>query len=89
MKQLGMLLAAVALAAAAWWWFTTEMPRRERERQAAAEAAAIQAERANALYRWRDDAGNLQITQDPPKGRHYERISKTPREGIEVRGSGD
>ena len=86
MKQLGMLLAAVALAAAAWWWFTTEMPRRERERQAAAEAAAIQAERANALYRWRDDAGNLHVTQEPPAARKYERISRTPEEGIVVDG---
>ena len=87
MKQLGMLLAAVALAAAAWWWVTTEMPRRERERQAAAEAAAIQAERANALYRWRDDAGNLQVTEEPPKGRRYERISRTPQDGMAVDGA--
>ena len=85
MKQLGMLLAAVALAAAAWWWFTTEMPRRERERQAAAEAAAIQAERANALYRWRDDAGNLQVTDaPPPKGRKFERVALQPEPGIKV-----
>ena len=81
-----MLLAAVALAAAAWWWFTTEMPRRERERQAAAEVATIQAERANALYRWRDDAGNLHVTDDPPKDRRYERIRRTPEDGITVDG---
>ncbi len=89
MKQLGMLLLAVALAAAAWWWFTVGMPQRTQQREAATEAAAIQARRADTLYRWRDDTGNLQITQDPPKDRHYERISKTPREGIEVRGSGE
>lgn len=86
MKQLGMLLAAVALAAAAWWWFTTEMPRREHERRAAAEAAAIQAQRANTLYRWRDEAGNLHVTDEPPKGRRYERISRTPQDGIAVDG---
>lgn len=89
MRTLGAVLFAAALAVAAWWWFTREMPRRAQQREAAAEAAAIQARRADTLYRWRDDAGNLQITQDPPKGRHYERISKTPREGIEVHGSGD
>lgn len=82
-----MLALAVALGAAAWWWFTREMPRREHERAVAAEAAAKQAERANALYRWRDAAGNLQVTQDPPKGRKYERISRTPQDGIEVQGS--
>ena len=82
-----MLLLAVALSAAAWWWFTSEMPRRERERAAAAEAAAQQAERADSLYRWRDAAGNLQITEDPPAGRKYERISRTPQDGIEVDGA--
>lgn len=84
-----MLLLAVALGAAAWWWFSSEMPRRERERAIAAEAAARQAERANSLYRWRDAAGNLQITEVPPKGRKYERISRTPQDGIEVSGNRD
>jgi hypothetical protein len=28
----------------------------------------------------------LQITEQPPKGRKYERIDKTPRKGIEVHG---
>ena len=89
MRMLAMLVLAVATAAAAWWWFTSEMPRRERERADAAEAAAIQAERANSLYRWRDDAGNLQITDEPPKGRRYERISRTPQDGIRVDGNRD
>ena len=82
-----MLLLAVALGVAAWWWYTQEMPRRERERAVAAGAAAIQAERADSLYRWRDSAGNLQITEDPPAGRKYERISRTPQDGIEVDGA--
>ena len=81
-----MLLLAVALGVAAWWWYTQEMPRRERERAAAAEAAAIQAERANSLYRWRDAAGVLQITDKPPKGRAFERIDRDPGRAIEVKG---
>lgn len=89
MKLLGAIVLAAALAVAAWWWFTREMPRRAQEREVAAEAAAIQAERANTLYRWRDDAGNLQITDAPPQGRRYERVSKTPQDGIEVRGDRD
>ena len=72
---------------AAWWWYTSEMPRRERERAAAAQAAMAQAERADSLYRWRDAAGHLQVTQDPPKGRKYERISRTPQDGIRVDGA--
>lgn len=84
-----MVLAAVALAALAWWWFTREMPQRQQERAAAAEAAEIQARRMDTLYRWRDDAGNLQVTEDPPQGRRYERISKTPKDGIAVDGRRD
>ena len=86
MKSLGTVLLAIGLAVAAWYWLTVEMPKRAQERAAAAETAAIQAQRANSLYRWHDDAGNLQITDEPPKGRHYERISKTPREGMQVDG---
>lgn len=86
MKQLGLLVLAIACAVAAWWWYTTEMPRRERERAAAAEVAMAEAERASALYRWRDDAGNLQITEEPPKGRKYQRISREPEQGLRVEG---
>ena len=84
-----MLVLAIGLGVAAWWWYTQEMPRRERERAVAAQAASEAAERADSLYRWRDDAGNLQITQEPPKGRKYERISRTPQDGIEIEGGRD
>ena len=84
-----MLVLAIALGVAAWWWYTQEMPRRERERAAAAQVAVAQAERADSLYRWRDDAGNLQITEDPPNDRKYERISRTPQDGIETEGGRD
>ena len=86
-RALIVLLVVLNLGVAAWWWYTQEMLRRERERAAAAEIAAAQAERADSLYRWRDDAGNLQITEDPPTGRKYERISRTPKDGLEVHGA--
>ena len=89
MRQLGLLVLATVLGVAAWWWFTREMPRREQERAVAAEAAARAAERANSLYRWRDANGVLQVTEQPPKGRPFERISRTPEDGIEVRGDRD
>ena len=89
MRQLGLLVLAILLGVAAWWWFSHEMPRRERERAIAAEAAARQAQRADSLYRWRDDAGNLHVTQEPPAARKYERISRTPEEGIAVDGRRD
>jgi hypothetical protein len=84
-----MVVLAIALAVAAWWWYTREMPRRERERAAAAQVAMAQAERASSLYRWRDANGTLQITEEPPRGRKYERISREPQDGIEVKGDRD
>ena len=89
MRQLGLLVLAILLGVAAWWWFSHEMPRRERERAVAAEAAARRAEQVNSLYRWRDANGVLQVTEQPPKGHRYERISRTPEDGIEVRGDRD
>jgi hypothetical protein len=86
MKQLGWLALATVLGVTAWWWFSREMPRREQERTIAAAAAARAAERANSLYRWRDANGVLQVTEQPPQGRPYERISRTPRDGIEIKG---
>jgi len=86
MKPVAMLLLAVALTAAAWWWFTSEMPKRERERARAAEVAMAEAEQASALYRWRDANGVLQVTDQPPKGRKYERIGRDPEDGIKVHG---
>ena len=38
------------------------------------------------FYRWRDDAGVLQITEKPPANRRYERIDRDPGRGIEVKG---
>ncbi len=87
MKPVAMLVLAVTLTAAAWWWFSGEMPRRERERARAAQVAMAQAEQANSLYRWRDADGVLHITDDPPKGRKYERIGREPEDGIEISGS--
>jgi hypothetical protein len=89
MRQLGLLVVAVALGVAAWWWFTSEMPRREQERARAAQAAMARAERANSLYRWRDADGNLQVTDTPPRGRPYQRIGRQPEDGIEVHGDRD
>ncbi len=38
------------------------------------------------LYRWRDAHGVLQITEQPPKGRKYQRVDREPYGGIEVHG---
>lgn len=84
-----MLALAIALCAATWWWFTREMPRRQQARAVAAQAAMAEAERASSLYRWRDAAGHLHITDTPPKGQAYERIPRQPRDGIAIDGRRD
>ncbi|MEL1266167.1 DUF4124 domain-containing protein [Pseudoxanthomonas putridarboris] len=82
------IVAGIALGGGAAWWLARESPQEtERKQQRARQAAAAQARDARpSLYRWRDDAGVLQITDRPPKGREYERIEREAPAGIEVRG---
>jgi hypothetical protein len=69
------IVAGLVLGAGIGWWSL------QRERTgglpgAAAPAASAPAAGAPAasptLYRWRDDAGTLHITDQPPEGRPYE-----------------
>lgn len=78
------LAAGVGLA---WWLGRAHDPGHSPQARQRAEAAAqAQAEDAlRPLYRWRDAAGNLQITDTPPKGRPYERLAREPEPGIRVR----
>lgn len=88
MRATWAILAGLALGGGmAWWLARDQAPQRSPEaRQRAEQAAAANAEDARRpLYRWRDDAGNLQITESPPKGRRYEHIAREPEPGIRVR----
>ena len=82
------IVAGVALGVGTAWWLSRESPDTTARKQAAAEqAAAAQARDARpSLYRWRDDAGVLQITDQPPKGRRYERIERDAPPAIRVSG---
>ena len=83
------LAIAVGIAAGGGiaWWLARESPEARQHTQARARQAAAQAQDARpSLYRWRDDAGVLQITDKPPKGRPFERIDREPQPGIKVSG---
>ena len=84
----GWLLLGLAAIAALAWWSTRETPDQARAKRERAERATAElAEDARpVLYRWRDANGVLQLTDEPPKGRKYERIHKDAPPAPEVRG---
>lgn len=88
MRLLWAIVAGIVLGGGLAWWMSRESPEQAREKQRRAErAVAAQARDAvPALYRWRDENGVLQITDQPPKGRHYERIDRNRPLKPKVRG---
>lgn len=86
----GLVLLGLAAVAGLAWFAARDPaePSREQARQqrAARASAQIAADAVPSLYRWRDDAGVLQVTQDPPKDRKYERIPRDAPARIEVDG---
>lgn len=92
MKLRWAIVGGIVLGLALAWWFSRDTPEQARsKRERAEQAAAANAEDARpVLYRWRDAAGVLQVTAQPPQGkdagRKYERVDMEPREGIEVHG---
>lgn len=82
------LVVGLAAVAAAAWWGTRESPDRARAKQQRAEQAAAEiAEDARpVLYRWRDDAGVLNVTEQPPAGRRYEKVDREAPPAIEIHG---
>jgi len=86
----GLVLLGLA-AVAGLAWFAARDPgeaEREKARQARADQAAAElaADAVPVLYRWRDANGVLQITDEPPKGRKYERVERDTPAAIEIRG---
>ncbi|KRA46655.1 DUF4124 domain-containing protein [Pseudoxanthomonas sp. Root630] len=73
-------------AGVAWWFSRDEAGHGDQRREARQKAAAV--DTRPSLYRWRDDAGVLQVTEQPPKGRHYERIDRDTPAGVRVSGDG-
>ncbi len=57
-----------------------------RQQRAARAAAANARDARPSLYRWRDANGVLQITDQPPPNRRYERIDRNADRAIRVQG---
>lgn len=92
MKARWAIVGGIVLGLALTWWFSREPAEQQQaKRERAEQAVADNARDARpVLYRWRDAAGVVQVTDQPPSGkdagRQYERIDMQPREGIEVHG---
>jgi len=82
------IVAGLVLGAGIAWWLSREPADRKEAKQRRAEQAATELARdaRPSLYRWRDAAGTLQVTDKPPKDRPSERIDRDPDRAIEVKG---
>lgn len=73
---IGLLVAVAIGAGVAWMQRPSDTPRSPEARATPATVAAPDA--APALYKWRDDHGVWNYTDQPPADRPFERISGTP-----------
>lgn len=82
------IVAGLALGIGVAWWLAREPAAKSEAKQRRAERAAAELARdaRPSLYRWRDPAGTLQITDKPPKDRPFERIDRDSNRAIEVKG---
>ena len=82
------IVAGLALGVGVAWWLSREPAAKTEAKQRRAEHAAAELARdaRPSLYRWRDRAGVLQITDKPPKDRPFERIDRDADRAIEVKG---
>lgn len=82
------IVAGLALGIGVAWWLSREPAAKSEAKQRRAEHAAAELARdaRPSLYRWRDQAGTLQITDKPPKDRPFERLDRDPDRAIEVKG---
>lgn len=67
------ILAGLVLGGAVAWWQLGH-PGWETMDQKLARVGQAKAAAEPVLYRWRDGNGMLQITDQPPKGRKYQRV---------------
>jgi len=65
----------VAVAAVLAWWLGREQAAETMPGAAPTTSPSVAPEASRrVLYRWRDDAGVVQVTDTPPSGRKYETV---------------
>ncbi len=86
-------LGALALGAALAWWLQpaneSAGAAHESRRTGAAQGAASRAESGPTLYRWKDAAGVVNVTDTPPSGRRYKIVHINPNQNIVPMSGGD
>ena len=82
------IVAGLLLGLGVAWWLGREPPASQENRQRRADQAAASMARdaRPSLYRWRDAAGVLQVAEQPPEGRPFERLDRDSQRAIEVEG---
>lgn len=80
------IVAGLAVGGGVAWWLAREDAGRPDPRREAARQGAAPVDTRPSLYRWRDEAGVLQITDTPPKHRPFERIDRDTPSAIRVSG---
>ena len=87
MKVAWAIVGGLALGIGLAWWLARDPVADQARTKRAERAAADQAQEARRdLYRWRDAAGVLHVSDTPPKGVRAERVARSAKPGIEVHG---
>lgn len=81
------IVAGLLLGIGVAWWLADDASDKRRDRAGSHPRGSREAADSRpSLYRWRDEAGVLQITDQPPKGRPFERIERDVGPAIQVEG---
>jgi Domain of unknown function (DUF4124) len=76
-KALPWLLLIVAAAAVAWWYFAPHtLP------DAISSIVPASPKSNPTLYKWKDDKGQLHVTDKPPSDRPYEAVKYDPNTNV-------
>jgi Domain of unknown function (DUF4124) len=70
------MLAAIGFGAGAAWW--TREPAQPARARTAESTPAAESNKPSVVYKWQDDSGVWNFTDQPPANRPYEEVRGTP-----------